>query len=110
MDCNVSLTIIPCSYQLLLIIFHRSKDFRPAYGHLHELRALTPQDTPFLACTAIATKSIREEVIKSLDMEGYDFVYTSPDRPNICYEVKPRTEIRSDMEPYVRVLKEQQIN
>ena len=94
----------------LFLLFFKSKDFRPAYGRLHQLRALTPQGTPFLACTATTTRSIREEVIRSLDMEGCEFVYTSPDRPNIRYAVKPRTEIKPDMEPYIRVLKEQQIN
>lgn len=89
----------------LLFFKSRSKDFRTAYGRLHELRAIVPERTPYLACTATATKSIREEVMKSLDMYDCDFVFTSPDRPNIFYEVRPRTEIELDMKPFVCSLK-----
>lgn len=76
-----------------------------AYGCLHELRAIVPEGTPYLACTATATKSIREEVIRSLDMYDSEFVFTSPDRPNIFYEVRPRTDIDYDMKPFVCSLK-----
>ena len=34
------------------------RDFRPAYQRIHELRALIPKGTPFMACTATATKNI----------------------------------------------------
>ncbi len=84
----------------------RSKDFRPAYGRLHEIRALIPPGIPYLACTAIATKSVRQEVVASLDMGGCEFVSTSPDRHNIFYDVRPRFEIETDMEPVLSGLKE----
>lgn len=41
-------------------------------------------------------------------MVNCNFVCTSPDRPNIYYEVRPRTDIETDMEPFVRLLREQQ--
>ena len=91
-------------------ILFRSKDFRPAYGRLHEIRALMPPSTPLLACTATATKSIREQLVASLNMEGCELVFTSIDRPNIYHEVKGRTDIKSDMEPFVNSLKKHQIN
>lgn len=75
----------------------RSKDFRADYGRLHELRALVPYGTPFIACTATATRSIKQEVISSLEMHKYETVMTSPDRPNIYYEVQRRTDIGSDL-------------
>lgn len=37
-------------------------------------------------------------------MTGCDFVFTSPDRENIYYEVKARTDIESDMAPLVQSL------
>ena len=86
------------------MLFYRSKEFRPAYGHLEELRALIPERTPYLACTATATKSIRHEIIKKLEMTGCNFVCTSPDRENIYYEVKARSDIEFDMAPYVHSL------
>ena len=89
--------------------FCRSKDFRPAYGRLHELRALVPLGTPILACTATITRSIREEVMRSLEMEGCVVVSVSPDRPNIFYEVQARTDIPSDMEPLVQSIKKNKL-
>ena len=75
----------------------RSKDFRAEYGRLHKLRALVPHGTPFVACTATATRSIKQEVISSLEMYDCESVVTSPDRSNIYYEVHPRTDIGGDL-------------
>ena len=49
-----------------------------------------------MACTATATKSVCEVVVLSLEMSGCMCVSMSPDRPNIFYEVKRRTDIESD--------------
>ena len=40
-------------------------------------------------------------------MSNCDFVFTSPDRPNIYYEVCRRTDIDTDMGPFVQSLKEE---
>lgn len=88
--------------------FYRSKDFRPAYARVHEVRALIPSGIPFLACTATATRSVRQEVISSLDMEGCEVVSTSPNRPNIFYSVCPRTTAEVDLEPLLSSLIKQQ--
>ena len=77
---------------------------------MHEIRALVPHGTPYLACTATATKSVRDEVIKSLEMEDCEFIYTSPDRPNIFYEVKRRLDIDNDIHHIVHSLKEHLVN
>ena len=89
-----------------LKINYRSRDFRPSYGHLHEIRAVVPKGTPLLACSATVTRSIRQEVIQSLEMVDCDFISTSPDRPNIFYEVHPRTELDSDMKQLLKSLPE----
>ncbi len=90
---------------VILSIFCRSKDFRPAYDRLHEIRALVPQGTPYLACTATVTRSIQEEVVKSLEMSGCEYISTSPDRPNIFYEVRARSAIEEDMQTVLESLK-----
>ena len=67
----------------------RSKDFRPSYGRLSELRAFVPEGTPFMACTATATLSVRSDITTSLEFtDDYQVIAHSPDRPNIFYEVK----------------------
>ena len=66
-----------------------------------------PPGVPYLACTATATKSVRLEVVSKLDMQGCEFVSTSPDRPNIFYEVRPRAELEVDMQPILHSLRVQ---
>ena len=87
-------------------ILCRSRDFRPSYGRLNELRALTPKGTPLLACTATVTHGIRKDVIESLEMTDCETVTTSPDRPNIYFEVHARTDVESDLNGVVMSLKE----
>ena len=75
------------------------------YGRLHELRALVPHNTPYVACTATAIRSIKKEVISSLEMCACETVMTSPDRPNIYYEVHARTDIGNDLQFLIDHLK-----
>ena len=58
----------------------RNKDFRPSFGRLAEVRAFVPPCTPLMACTATASRSVKEEVIDSLEMTDYVDVTASPDR------------------------------
>lgn len=97
-------------YCTCMHVENRSKDFRPCFARLAEIRSLIPVGTPCMACTATATRSVREEVIVSLEMDGCVTISVSPDRPNIFYEVRQRTDIISDMAYLVQALGEQQIN
>lgn len=85
---------------------HRSSDFRPAYGRLHEIRALIPQGIPFLACTATVTRSIQQQITRSLEMYESVFVSASPDWQNIFYEVHRRSNIDNDLLSVLTSLKE----
>lgn len=84
----------------------RSRDFRPSYGRIHELRALVPKGTPLLACTATITSAMRKEVMESLEMAECEMLSVSPDRPNIYYEVCARTDVETDMNDIVMSLKQ----
>lgn len=87
----------------------RSKEFRPAYSRLAELRAIVPSGTPFTACTATATKSDKVEVLESLEMRGCVEVSASPDRPNIFYAVMPRTTVEGDLDELLSALRKNTI-
>ena len=84
---------------------YRSKDFRPSFSQLSEVRSLIPAETLCMACTATATKSVRHEVIESLEIRGCIQFSVSPDRPNIFYEVRKCTNIEDDMLGLVQMLK-----
>ena len=85
----------------------RSKDFRPSFARLAEIRAHVPFGTPYMACTATVTSSVRKQIINSLEMGGCVNVSVSPDRPNIFHEVMPRTDIDGD---FVELLTELRLN
>ena len=50
-----------------------------------------------LAVTATVNTIMRRDIMCKLDMKGCEFIYTSPDRPNIFYSVKQRTTISTDV-------------
>ena len=63
-----------------------------------------------MACTATASRSVKQEVIVSLEMSGCVQVTASLDRPNIYYKVNPRTDIDTDFRPLVDSLKERVVH
>ena len=69
-----------------------------------ELHAYVPPGTPFFACTATITRSIRKEIVTNLEVDGCLEVSISPDRPNIFYDVKPRNEIDVDFSNILNML------
>ena len=79
------------------------------FGRLAEVRAFVPPGTLLMACTATASTSVKKEVIESLEMTSCVEVTASPDRPNIYYEVKLRTDIDTDFLPLVTTLKEKSV-
>ena len=87
-----------------------SKDFRPSFGQLAEIRALVPPGTPYMACTATASRSVRIDIIEKLEMMGCVHISASPDRPNIFYGVRVRTDIEKDFHELTLSLKNNLIN
>lgn len=67
------------------------------YSRVGEIRAFVAPGTPMLALTATITKTMRVDVSRKLEMSVCKIVYTSPERPNIYYEVKRRLEISVDL-------------
>ena len=55
-----------------------------------------------MACTAMASRSVKKEIIDNLEMSGCVKVTATLYRPNVYYEMKPRTDIDADFWPLVR--------
>jgi len=72
-------------------LLYRSADFRQCYSQLCDLRAYSRPGIPMLAITATVTEKMRQSIVKSLDMTGCEFVSVSPNKPNIKYCVKLRS-------------------
>lgn len=65
-------------------------DFRPDYKQLGSVRALFP-GVPVLALTATATGNVKMDVMQQLNMRNPKLFKQSFNRPNLFYEVRPKT-------------------
>ena len=63
-----------------------------------------------MACTAMASRSVRKEIIDNLEVSGCVEVTASLDRPDVYYEVKPHTNIDADFWPLVSTLGEKAVH
>ena len=54
-----------------------------------------------IALTATITKTMRMDVCRKLEMSVHKFVFASPERSNIYYEVFPSSEIELDLKHLV---------
>ena len=61
-------------------------DFRPDYGNLNKLKTLFPT-TPIIALTATATKKVREDILKQLNLDKADLFISGFDRKNLRISV-----------------------
>ncbi len=67
------------------------KDFRPQYLNLNCLRKDFPQ-VPIMALTATASSSVREDVVKKLEMRDPEVFQCSFNRPNLVFEVREKRD------------------
>ncbi|CAC5381731.1 recQ [Mytilus coruscus] len=75
-------------------------EFRQEYSMLDELRSIFPEKTPFVALTATATKEMKFEIMKKLNMEQdrTDTIWMLHERPNLTYIVKKTTKQMTDLQ------------
>jgi ATP-dependent DNA helicase RecQ len=65
-------------------------DFRPEYRQISQVRDRFPQ-VPVLALTATATERVRKDIITQLKLRQPHLHLASFNRPNLTYEVRPKT-------------------
>lgn len=77
-------------------------DFRPEYRNLrHIIRQLG--DVPVIGLTATATPKVQEDILKNLEMVDAQVFKSSFNRPNLYYEVRPKTKtIEADIIRFIR--------
>jgi bloom syndrome protein len=79
-------------------------DFRPDYKALGEVRDQLP-GVPMMALTATATENVKVDVIHNLKMEGCEIFTQSFNRPNLTYEVRPKTKAAEVLESIADIIK-----
>lgn len=66
-------------------------DFRPEYRQMEQVRDRYP-DIPIMALTATATERVRQDIIQQLTLRNPYIHVASFNRPNLYYEVRPKTK------------------
>ncbi|PQV47311.1 ATP-dependent DNA helicase RecQ [Jejuia pallidilutea] len=67
-------------------------DFRPEYRNLRHIIGRIGDDIPIIGLTATATPKVQEDIIKNLGISGATTFKASFNRPNLFYEVRPKTK------------------
>ncbi|MBA5791238.1 ATP-dependent DNA helicase RecQ [Flavobacterium sp. xlx-214] len=80
-------------------------DFRPEYRNLRNtIRKLG--DIPIIGLTATATPKVQEDILKNLEIANANTFKASFNRPNLYYEVRPKTKnIESDIIKFINQFK-----
>ena len=77
-------------------------DFRPEYRNL---RSIIKQlgDVPIIGLTATATPKVQEDILKNLDMPNANTFKASFNRPNLYYEIRPKTKnVQGDLIRFIK--------
>lgn len=67
-------------------------DFRPEYRNIRAIIKRLGDDIPIIGLTATATPKVQEDILKNLGMTDAKTFKASFNRPNLYYEVRPKTK------------------
>ena len=78
-------------------------DFRPEYRNIKTIIERLGEGIPIIALTATATTKVQEDILKNLGVPEANVFKSSFNRPNLYYEVRPKTKnINSDIIRFVK--------
>jgi ATP-dependent DNA helicase RecQ len=78
-------------------------DFRPEYRRLRPIIEAIGQQVPVVALTATATPKVQQDIQKNLNMMNATVFKSSFNRPNLYYEVRPKTKnVVKDIIKYIK--------
>lgn len=63
-------------------------DFRPSYLEIKKIKPLLPDNTPVIALTATATKSVAQDIMQHLDFVTPNIISSGFERKNLSYVVR----------------------
>ncbi len=67
-------------------------DFRPEYRNLRHIIKRIGDDIPIIGLTATATPKVQEDILKNLGITDANTFKASFNRPNLYYEIRPKTK------------------
>tara|TARA_R100000353_G_scaffold176126_2_gene149448 strand:+ start:42398 stop:44641 length:2244 start_codon:yes stop_codon:yes gene_type:complete len=78
-------------------------DFRPEYRNLKRIIERIGEDIPIIGLTATATPKVQEDILKNLNMPDANTFKASFNRPNLYYEIRPKTKnVNADIIRFVK--------
>ena len=78
-------------------------DFRPEYRNLRSIINRLGDNIPIVGLTATATPKVQEDIIKNLGIGNAKVFQASFNRPNLYYEVRPKTrEVDADIIRFIK--------
>ncbi len=78
-------------------------DFRPEYRNLRSIIKRIGENIPIIGLTATATPKVQEDILKNLGMNDANTFKASFNRPNLYYEIRPKTKtVDSDIIRFVK--------
>jgi len=67
-------------------------DFRPEYRNLQKIIHRIGDNIPIIGLTATATPKVQEDILKNLGIQNANTFKASFNRPNLYYEIRPKTK------------------
>lgn len=78
-------------------------DFRPEYRNLKSIIQRIGDNIPIIGLTATATPKVQEDILKNLNMQDANTFKASFNRPNLYYEIRPKTKnVDTDITRFVK--------
>ncbi len=78
-------------------------DFRPEYRRLRIIFEMMGDRIPVIALTATATPKVQNDILKNLNMTGATVFKSSFNRPNLYYEIRPKSQnVIKDIIRYIK--------
>ncbi|MGB3591879.1 MAG: DNA helicase RecQ [Nonlabens sp.] len=78
-------------------------DFRPEYRNLRKIIDRIGENIPIIGLTATATPKVQEDILKNLQITDATTYKASFNRPNLYYEVRPKTgQVDADITRFIK--------
>ena len=79
-------------------------DFRPEYRRLREMMDIINPGVAVVALTATATPKVQSDIVKNLGLRNPNIFISSFNRPNLYYEILPKTNKDQTVKSIVRFI------
>ena len=79
-------------------------DFRPEYRKLRDMIDQIDKKLPIIALTATATPKVQDDIVKNLNLQNPNIFIDSFNRPNLFYEIVPKTSKEQTLKHMVKFI------